>query len=215
MSGGKAFFTVEKGGAKVDVLVLSRQEADRFYLLRDGSLVMTDAALLEDETGALRLETVNAENILSCFPEDRLLGQAQRLDSLGPWGRYRVQTEEKKISVRVEPAAPCRWRLRLPKDALAGLKDVRLRIFYRGDIGMLFVNDRMLSDNFCNGDVWEVGLSEIRDRLKGNLVLKISPIREGAHVSAETAMAARSEEVLSEIAELRDVQAQPVYEIRL
>ena len=80
---------------------------------------------------------------------------------------------------------------------------------------MLFVNDRMLSDNFCNGDVWEVGLSEIRDRLKGNLVLKIAPIREGAHVSAETTMAARSEEVLSEIAERRDVQAQPVYEIRL
>ena len=52
-------------------------------------------------------------------------------------------------------------------------------------------------------------------RLNGRLVLKISPIREGAHVSAETAMAARSEEVLSEIAELQDVQAQPVYEILL
>ena len=215
MSGGKTFFTVEKGGAKVDVLVLSREEADKLYLLRDGSLVMTDAALLEDENGTLRLETVNAENILSCFPEDRLMGQAQRLEGPGPWGRYRVQTEEKTVSVRVEPAAPCRWRLRLPKDALAGLKDVRLRIFYHGDIGMLFLSDRMISDNFCNGDVWEVGLSEIRDRLNGRLVLKISPIREGAHVSAETAMAARSEEVLSEIAELQDVQAQPVYEIRL
>ena len=56
---------------------------------------------------------------------------------------------------------------------------------------------------------------EHRDKLPGTMVLKISPIREGANVNVESAMAARNEEVKALIAELKDIQAQPVYEIRL
>ena len=117
----------------------------------------------------------------------------------------------------LEPAggrAACRLML-CSVDALDGLKDARLQIHYRGDIGMLFLNDILISDNFCNGDTWEVGLLEHRDKLPGNLVLKISPIREGANVNVESAMAARNEEVKALIADLQQIKVQPVYEISL
>ena len=68
---------------------------------------------------------------------------------------------------------------------------------------------------FYNGDTWEVGLKEHRDRLNETLLLTISPIREGAKVNVESTMAARNEEVDTMIAELRQVTAQPVYEISL
>ena len=80
---------------------------------------------------------------------------------------------------------------------------------------MLFLNDVMVNDNFCNGATWEVGLKEHRERLPGRMVLKITPIREDANVHVESAMAARNEEVRALIAELKGIRVQPVYEISL
>ena len=213
--GSKPLFTVKKGDQEVDVLLLTREEANQLFILRDGSLVLTGAALLEDADGALRLETTQAENILRCYPADRLEGKAKRLADEGPFGVYKVNTEEKQIPVLCEAAAPCRWTLTLPENALEGLKDARLQIDYQGDIGTLFLDDVLISDNFCNGDTWEVGLMEQKDKLPGRLVLKIAPIRKGAKVNVESAMAARNEEVRATVAKLNRVKAQPVYEINL
>ena len=215
VTGGKPLFTVQKGNKGVDILLLTREEANRLFILRDGSLILTDAALLEDENGFLRLETDQAENTLYCYPADRLQGKARRMADQGPWGVYQADTAEKEIAIACEPAAPFRWKLHIPENTLDGLKDARLQINYRGDIGMLFLNDVMISDNFCNGDTWEVGLQEHRDKLPGTMVLKISPIREGANVNVESAMAARNEEVKALIADLQQIKVQPVYEIKL
>ena len=213
--GQKPFFTVRKGQKETDVLVLSREEAGRLFSLRDGSLVMTGGALLEDEKGALRLETDAAENTLYCLPPERLAGKARRLPDSGPWGVYRADTGEKKIPVVCDKAAPFRWELCLGKNVLDGLKDALLEIDYRGDIGTLFLDGVMISDNFCNGDTWEVGLAEHREKLPASLVLRISPLREGARVNTESPMAARSEEVKEKLAELDGIRVRPVYEIDL
>ncbi len=215
--GDGSFFTVEKGKLQVDVMVISREQANELFLLRNGGLVFTKAALLEDEKGGLRLETVSGDNRLLTFPADLLSASpaALREENEGVFGVYRVRTAEKKISPQVIPAAEHRWRVKLPEDALEGLKDARLRISYRGDIGMLFMGSEMVSDHFCNGDIWEFGLAEYRKRLGEELVLKIAPLRQGAKVHAESAMAARNEEADALIAELEEIGVQPVYEIRL
>ena len=217
VTGGKAFFTVKKGEAQADVLVLSRAEANRLFLLRDGSLVFTDAALLEDEQGALRLETVFPENTLRAYPAGRLqFSPALRYaGEEGPFGVYEATAQAREIPVQVLEAAPQRWTIQLPENALRGLRDVRLQIDYRGDIGMLFLGNEMVSDNFCNGDTWEFGLREYEDRLNTPFVLYIAPLKKGAKVNAETAMAARSETADALISELKAVRAQPVYEVKL
>ena len=60
-----------------------------------------------------------------------------------------------------------------------------------------------------------MGLLEHRDKLPGRMVLKITPIKEGANVNVESAMAARNEEVRKTIAELNQIRVQPVYEMTL
>ena len=83
-------------------------------------------------------------------------------------------------------------------------------------IKMLFLGNTMISDNFCNGDTWEIGLRERKEALKKvQPVLTVAPIREGATVNVESAMAARNEVADREIARLDRVALQPVYEIRL
>ena len=216
---GAAFrrFTVRREGREIDVLLLSREMSNRLFLLRDGSLIFTEAALLEDERGGLRLETTEPENTLLCWPPERLgaSGRLRRLPDQGPLGAWRAETPEVSLPLSVHPSARHKYIFSLP-DWPDALKDVRLRIRYRGDIGMLFLGGEMISDNFCNGDVWEIGLREHREALKAESpVLTVAPVREGAVVTAETAMAARSEESLCEIGDLESAELQPVYELEL
>ena len=213
--GTGAFFTIQKGHTEIDVLVLTRVETNRLFLLRDGSLIFTDAGLLEDEQGGLRLETTEPVNIVCTYPADRLAGSTLRLEDQGVFGTYQVKAEKRVISAEVQPVAPHRWTVKLPENALDDLKDARLQIDYQGDIGTLWLGNEMISDNFCNGDTWEVGLLEHKDQLNTPIVLNIAPIREGANVNVESAMAARKEEVKKLIAELSSIQVQPVYEMKL
>jgi len=208
-------FTVRQAEKEIDVILVSREAANRMFLLRDGSLVFTEAALLEDEQGALRIETVTAENTLMCRPKDRLgaSGKLTRLPDRGALGVWTAKTEEIRLAVEAEKAAERKYVLAVP-EMPEGLKDVRMRIDYRGDIGMMFLGNEMISDNFCNGDTWEIGLKEHRERIgKEKMVLTIAPVREGAAVNVESAMAARNETAERETGELDRVSLQPVYEI--
>ena len=110
--------------------------------------------------------------------------------------------------------APGRYTLDIPDGLLEGVKDVRLQIDYSGDIGSLFLNSRLISDNFANGAVWEVGLREFAGE-HSQLVLYITPLKEGANVNVESGMAARVEEVGGAVAVLHSAELCPVYEIEL
>ncbi len=210
--------TVKKDGKEIDILLISRELANSLYLLRNGALLFTDEALLEDEFGGLRLETLSANNTVLTYPKD-LLSQSdtakpvERFESV--FGAYDVNIRELAVPVVVCPQSDQHYRICLPENPLEGLKDARLQIDYLGDIGQLFLNNVMISDNFSNGDTWEIGLLEHRQDLEQPLVLKISPLRKGASVNVESAMAARNETVESSLAELISVRVKPVYEIQL
>ena len=215
VEGNDSFFTIRKEERTANVLVLSRAMANRLFVLRDGSLVFTEAALLEDENGALRLETTQEDNILHTYPADRLTGAGTRLEDTGVLGTWQLRVPAPEIRVEMVSCAPYRWKIMLPDGIPDELKDARLQIDYRGDIGTLFLQDELISDNFCNEDTWEIGLMEHREKLHSPLVLKIAPIREGANVNVESAMAARNEEVRSLTADLKSVRILPVYDIQL
>ncbi|MBQ8159898.1 MAG: beta-galactosidase [Clostridia bacterium] len=209
--------TYRKGERLVDVICMPRWRADTLYLLRDGSLILTEAALLEEMDGRIHLESQRAEEKIYTYPPERLARSTsfQREADEGIFGVYTARVPEKVIPVDAKRTANGRWTLSLPQDALDGVRDVILKIDYEGDIGKLFLGNEMIHDNFCNGATWEFGLMEYGDRLSDALTLTISPLRAGAKVQTETAMAARSEQVESALAELRGVRACPVYEMEL
>ena len=92
-------------------------------------------------------------------------------------------------------------------------KDVILEIDYRGDVGHLFHDGELLSDNFSNDAVWEVGLKEVladpgRDH---ELTILITPKKKNAGVVSST-MAGRLEQLASAVEELRSVRLRAVRE---
>ncbi len=211
-------FTVEKGEARVQILVVDRETAGRMYRVSDSLLMFTEAALLQDGKG-LRLESLKAETEVSVYPREAggILKEAKKLS--GPeevLGRYRVAVPEKKIQVQVEQVAPGRYTLEFPGKFLDGLKDVLLQMDYAGDIGHAFLDGRLVHDNFANGAPWEIGLKEFSEELqRGPLTIYITPLKKDAKVNVESAMAARIEKVGGSTALLEGVRALPVYEIVL
>lgn len=72
----------------------------------------------------------------------------------------------------------------------------------------------MISDNFSNRAVWEIGLKEVWKPEMGNEVtIYITPQKTDVSVDVSSTMAGRMEQLKDAVAELRSVQIQPVYEV--
>ncbi len=216
-------FTVRKGEKCIRILVVDRTLADNLYPVSGGRLVFTDQALLEDERG-IRLETTSPVNLVYCYPagglEDRAGVSVADSPAAGILGAYRFSTRAwqsgKGEDLSVEQVGPGRYTVAFPGNLYTGVKDMRLQVTYSGDIGHAFLGNRLVHDNFANGAVWEIGLRDFAGELpEGQMVLYITPLREGSCVNVESAMAGRREEGGTQTAALHQVQLSPVYEIQV
>ena len=216
------WLAVSDGTHHSRILLVNRTLANQLYILGGNRLLFTEAALLEDLTdGSLRIETRSAMNPVYMYPTGTgYLDSAclQEDSDLEGFDRYLFQTETISMNTVVEKVGESRWTITVPEDALSAVKDVLMQIDYQGDIGNLFLNGELINDNFYNGATWEYGLRDVADKLSGQgrvLTLYITPIREGANVNVESAMAGRMEEGGANIASLKDIRLQPLYEIQL
>ncbi|OZG64066.1 beta-galactosidase [Bifidobacterium eulemuris] len=214
-------FEVEDNGNIVSIVVVSRAWANAMTVVDDEALVFSavptgewdsaesivpaaDAPAAYIADGKVKVESLDADIAVETFPADYLSSSSA---SFAPH----------VVTPVVERLSDTRYVITLPDDLMAseGVKDVRLKIRYQGDIGWLWAGATLVDDNFANGDVWEIGLREHADLLVDNrnrLVLTITPIKEGANVNVESAMAARMENVDARIAGLVSIEARAVYE---
>ncbi len=216
-SGEISSFTVEKSGKTVNVMVISRELANKMFLIGEDALVFSDAAVMADN-GDIRLESTENCLTLQCYPADYLARYhgCTRQEDCGVLGVYEAGVDKRELSCKVEQVGGSRFTVELPEGMMDGLKDVRLQIDYMGDIGHAFINGVMISDNFFNGATWEIGLREYEESLKAEkLTLYIAPLREGANVNVESTMAARIELADAYVGNLSSVRLQPVYEMKL
>lgn len=194
-------FELNKDGKKIHIVTLSREMSLQFYkvkLFSKTAVVMTEMALLADESG-LRFETRKSQNSFFLFPDIDLNKKREYVKK----GAHSIYTEydwnlESKalLQVPVRQVGATRYCLEISEDCMKDVKDAILKIDYTGDIGQAFIDGDMISDNFCNGTVWEIGLKEFADKLKKYPVtIYITPLKEGANVNVESAMAARMEQV--------------------
>ncbi len=192
----------------VNILVLPREVADNVYCVeRPGGmrLIRTTAAVLPG-VNTLRLESETEEVNMAVFDWET-----------GTWAEHRFLCQEKLVPVKLEKVGRTRYTVELPEeDLMDGVKDVRLQIDYVGDVGQAFIDGEMIADHFCNGDIWEIGLKSFAERLKGQkLTIYITPLKEGANVNVESAMAARLEQVSGILGQINDIRCKCVYEVTL
>jgi hypothetical protein len=137
----------------------------------------------------------------------------KKIGSESIFSQYQLKAEVKHVDPVLERIGETRYIIRIPHDFLSGLKQAILQIEYTGDIGHAFIDGDMISDNFCNGAVWEIGLKEFEARLENDpIVVYITPLKVDSNVQAETTMAGRKEEISNFSGEIKNVSIKPVYE---
>lgn len=85
-------------------------------------------------------------------------------------------------------AKAAQWSIDIPADALHGLSEVFLEIHYKGDVARLNAGQRLLDDNFFNGQPWQIGLRRFLDPAKpSHFTLEILPLRADAPIYLQDA----------------------------
>jgi len=108
-------------------------------------------------------------------------------------------------------ADSARWNLTFTNIDWSKAKDVFLDINYQGDVARLYSSDKLLDDNFYNGQPWQVGLRQYRDYLADGLSLRILPLRSDAPIFLEQPF--RPSKSDSQILQLNSAAVIPEYEL--
>lgn len=76
-----------------------------------------------------------------------------------------------------------------------------------------YTDTELISDNFCNGDIWEFGLKRYqRDIPEKGIHIYVSPIRKGAKACSDSEMAARFAVYDESYAKISSINALPVFD---
>jgi len=214
-------YKVSSGTHRCVINTLSRQQMNNCYQLdRNGKkiFIITEASVLEGN-GELRLETTEEKTTIYVYPtniikeSDSVIKKNQLNEK---WDEFQVLSKKKSVPVSINQTGSTRYTIQIPENVMDGVKEAILQITYDGDIGQAFIDGDMIHDNFCNGAVWEIGLKKYADRLKDTpLTIYIVPLKKGAKVNVESAMAARKEEVDEITGQLYLAEIMLVYEVKI
>lgn len=202
-------FLLRTGENEVRVLLLSRDSANRFsHATIHGRevLFLSDAVPLWDGE-RLSIEMDGRPIRVLSYPAGILEGEGKESLRMDIFEGYTFYSPTTKIpELQPVEVGVGRYAVSIPTECLTGHKTVLLNVDYTGDIGHAFIDGEMISDNFCNGQPWAIRLDCWREALREHpLTLYIAPIREGAKVSVDSAMAARLESVTHRVAELHSL----------
>ena len=238
-----------KDGGRVRIVVLSETDSlalwkgewqgrERVFLTRAG-LVLDGTALqlTSDEIAALTVGIYPAPTGLAGAHADGIfiditpkapapvksVVSFESVQPAGPARQVRLGAASSPVAEQpsdAEFAQAAVWRVKLPKD-LDLAADPVLRIRYQGDVARLLLNGRLVTDDFYNGNVWEIGLRRIaREVIEGDLRIAILPLRKDS-VTGLTKKVFMAEGTIpnfgqaESIAVLQGLEIVPRYEVTL
>jgi hypothetical protein len=207
--GTDCVFTVRaREGAGAKILLLTEEQArhcwkaniwgaDRLFLSTAGLIFDVNTLRLQSRDPRMSFAIYppaqlerrgRPDGVFACFPRlarpRKIMAECQLIRPATP--ARPVNTDAKDVAFAPDDAAfdgAGLWQVRVPKDALNGVHELFLRIDYVGDIGRAHLGDRLISDDYYFGRVWEIGLRRFAPEvLKKGLTLKILPLRKDAPI---------------------------------
>jgi len=128
----------------------------------------------------------------------------------------RVNLPARNPEILIKDRGAGRFQLELASDSLSGLNDIFLQFDYTGDVGSLFLDGRLIADNYNNGTPWRVGLKRFWPQaLEHGLIARFWPLRQGQMQNTSTTMANRMEFTGEEIWRLNSFTVIPEYAARV
>ena len=107
----------------------------------------------------------------------------------GVWTRYRAECPPSRAEITMERIGARKMAIRVTGADPAHLRQLFLRVQYRGDIAMAFYRGKLVADHFYDGRPWEIGLLDYLEAGETEIVLRVSPKPQDP-LSQNSAMAA-------------------------
>ena len=210
-------FTAAQQGRRVNFVSLNRRQSLQFSVEEYAgkkAAVISEGVLLSGRDN-IRMEH-NADTLsVSVFPDNVLpMDKAVKAGQHSIFTEYRLECKPVSPEITFRQIGHTRYIIDIPQWDISALKELLLQINYQGDIGSAYINGEMISDNFCNGVAWEIGLGEFYDRLKDHpLTVYITPLKEDNKVNVESVMAGRREETGGAVnGKIQSVSAKVIYQ---
>ncbi|MDR0563153.1 MAG: beta-galactosidase [Spirochaetaceae bacterium] len=191
-------FSLPARGKVLHIITLTRRQSFDFQrIIWNGKPIvfLTSAAVLPSgET--LRFEHDRHEAEVAVFPSIEFPDSFQKgFSKKDLFSIYTLEQCRIVILPLVSDLGKGRYSVLIPRWDTDEIKDILLQIYYEGNIGHAFIDGDLISDNFWNGGVWEIGLREFAPRLQNQpLTLYITPLKKETAVDVSSAMAGRKEE---------------------
>jgi len=212
-------FTAMQGSHRVNFVSLSREQSLCFSVEEYNgkqAAVICDAVLLSSKDSLHIEHNSNALSVL-VFPDNILpMNNAEKKGQYGLFTEYRLEYKQLSPEIKLDQVGSTRYTVDIPQLHAflndPAIKEIMLQINYQGDIGSAFINGQMISDNFCNGEPWDIGLSEFSSQLKQHpLTVYITPIKHDNKINVESVMAGRKEETGAVNGKIQSISAQLIY----
>jgi hypothetical protein len=182
--------------------------------------VLADGLVLEND-GALHLSWRDRKATrVAIYPplEEDLSVMGGHLSRVADsfFTQYVLTVPGYKYDLALQPISADTISVRIPAMVLddIGVQDIFLRIDYLGDMGQAYLDGRLVSDHFSNGQPWEIGLKRfIAPGEDKELLLHFSPLQQGAKNLRyfPTGMAFRPAADSDALCEIRSITAVPEY----
>ena len=157
------------------IMTLSRKDSENFWVYRDTAYLCEKPLLFDGEKLYAEIDGRSAK--------------------LYVWSHQSRKFEEKQTltggivvpSLPVKNVGKGRYTVTIPLDQINNHKQVLLRVRYQGDIGSAFIHNELISDNFCNGDSWDIRLDCYAKELADHpLVLYLTPNRKNVTIDTSS-----------------------------
>jgi beta-galactosidase len=185
-------------------------------LLSSCPLVAADELLTLSSVGEPRISFA----VLDGGPPLSARGATLRAEPDGLFTRYTASLPAVTTGVQVTMVRRDKATVAVPEDLLGRAPEVFLRIRCVGDVLHAFIDGMLVSDTFCNGSPWEIGLRRFMPRaaLKG-IYLHVLPLVKGTEISRkilpQMEAAFRRTFPAEEVAEIVSIDAVPEYRLRV
>jgi hypothetical protein len=170
-TGLKGSFTLtDKSGKEIIITVLSRDEALQFNQWEyDNQLLycMVNAAVIQNGN---HVQLQSQSNVFSVvLPASTTANfncKAVKNSILGIFMEHVVETPAVSVNFKAKEINTRRFIFSMNKEQFhANLSDIILDIDYLGDVGMAFINGKMINDNLYYGNHWQIGLKQYASEL--------------------------------------------------
>jgi len=222
----RSFAFTSSAGHSVRITTLTRQQAEcawRGPAWGAERLLVSNADMFFVDGGVeLRLASA-AETTLAVFPSLDALPHRRgvsvtRLESLptAAYASFRLGVPPRSPAFHLEQCAEHKFLLRFAPDLMDGLEDVYLHIEYDGDTCGVYINGRLVADNYNNGTPWLIGLKRfLPELLQHGLLLNFRPLVKGTVKNISSPMASRAVFEGEQLFKLKEIRLAPEYALRL